>query len=116
VLAANGEETRAPLRTLADAGKLLGPRLLPDGVPDDTELLSIDPPAADRLGAFYRFSAEILGLFREELPPDAEASEINLWPEHFDIALEAGSEAAGQRANYGAFPGDEQHHEPYWYV
>ena len=116
VLAANGEETRAQLTTLAEAGELLGPRLLPDGVPDDTELLSIDPPAADRLGDFYRFSADILELFREELPPDAEASEINLWPEHFDIAFEAGSEAAGQRANYGASPGDQQHLEPYWYV
>jgi hypothetical protein len=116
VLAANGEETRAQLTTLAEAGELLGPRLPPDGVPDDTELLSIDPPAADRLGDFDRFSADILELFREELPPDAEPSEINLWPEHFDIAFEAGSEAAGQRANYGASPGDEQHLEPYWYV
>ena len=45
-----------------------------------------------------------------------EASEIILWPEHFDIAFEAGPEAAGQRANYGASPGDEQHAGPYLYV
>ena len=45
-----------------------------------------------------------------------DASEINLWPEHFDIAFEAGSSAAGQRANYGASPGDQDHPEPYVYV
>ena len=48
--------------------------------------------------------------------PDVDASEINLWPEHFDIAFEAGSSAAGQRANYGASPGDQDHPEPYVYV
>ena len=40
----------------------------------------------------------------------------NLWPEHFDVAFEAGSEAADRRADYGASPGDEHHTEPYLYV
>jgi hypothetical protein len=41
---------------------------------------------------------------------------VRLWPEHFDIAIELGSEARGVRANYGFSPGDEQHEEPYLYV
>jgi hypothetical protein len=116
VLAVDGEETRTRLTTLADAGGFLGTGLLPDGVPDDTGSLGIDPPAANRLGDFFAFSAEVLERFREGLPSDAEPSEINLWPEHFDIALEAGSEAADRRANYGASPGDEHHPQPYVYV
>jgi hypothetical protein len=41
---------------------------------------------------------------------------VQLWPEHFDISVELGAEAAGRRAGYGASPGDEQHPEPYLYV
>jgi hypothetical protein len=41
---------------------------------------------------------------------------VLLWPEHFDIAMELGDEAAGKRANFGASPGDENHDEPYLYV
>ena len=37
-------------------------------------------------------------------------------PEHFDVATELGTEAAGRRANFGASPGDEGHPEPYLYV
>ena len=39
-----------------------------------------------------------------------------LWPEHFDIAIDLGSESAGKRATIGASPGDESHPEPYLYV
>jgi hypothetical protein len=116
VLASGGEETRAELTTLAHAGEFLGPELLPDGVPDDGEPLGVDPVAAARLGDFYAFSADVLARFRSGMPADAEASHVNLWPEHFDIAFEAGSEAAARRANYGASPGDEGHPEPYLYV
>ena len=116
VLALNGEERRAELTSLADAGTLLGPGLLPDGVPKDPSPLGVDPAAAQRLGDFYAFAAETLEAVKVTMPPGAEASEPNLWPEHFDIAFEAGSEAAGQRANYGASPGDDDHPEPYLYV
>jgi hypothetical protein len=116
VLASDGEETRAGLTTLAGAGRLLGPDLLPDGVPQDSEQLAVDPLAAERLADFYALAAEVLERLRSGLPAEADASDLNLWPEHFDIAFEAGSEAAGRRANYGASPGDEQHPEPYLYV
>lgn len=45
-----------------------------------------------------------------ELAPAA----VQLWPEHFDIGVDFGSEDG--RANYGASPGDEGHPEPYLYV
>jgi hypothetical protein len=41
---------------------------------------------------------------------------VQLWPEHFDIAVVLGSEDAGARATYGLSPGDERHPEPYLYV
>lgn len=36
--------------------------------------------------------------------------------EHFDPAFEMGSYEAGERASYGASPGDESHPEPYLYA
>ena len=41
---------------------------------------------------------------------------MQIWPEHFDAALELGDEQAGARAAYGCSPGDEAHAEPYIYV
>jgi hypothetical protein len=116
VVAREGSERRAELSTLAEAGALVGAELLPDGVPDDRTDLAIDPEAAERLGDFYAFSADVLGRFRSRLDAADEASSINLWPEHFDIAFEAGAEDVGRRANYGASPGDDAHAEPYLYV
>jgi len=116
VLERDGEEARAALTSLADGGRLLGPELLPDGVPEDSSPLGIDGCAAERLADFYAFAGDVLERFRDGLGPDAEASPIDLWPEHFDIAFEAGSEAGGRRATYGASPGDEDHPEPYLYV
>jgi hypothetical protein len=116
VLSSNGEEQRVGLVSLAEAGAWLGPDLLPEGVPEDSTPLEIDSEGAERLADFYAFNAGVLERFRTSLPAAAEASEINLWPEHFDIAFEAGPEEAGQRANYGASPGDQDHSEPYLYV
>jgi hypothetical protein len=116
VLQAGGEERRATLESIAAGGALLGPELLPKGVPDDADPLAIDPAAAEALAAYYAFAAEVLEGVRERLPGAATPSPIILWPEHFDLAFEAGDEAAGQRANYGASPGDEEHPGPYLYV
>jgi hypothetical protein len=41
---------------------------------------------------------------------------VQLWPEHFDLAMVLGDVSAGARASYGLSPGDEQHPEPYVYV
>ncbi|MFZ0014315.1 MAG: hypothetical protein WAL25_09395, partial [Acidimicrobiia bacterium] len=41
---------------------------------------------------------------------------VQLWPEHFDPATELGDSEKGQRASFGASPGDDAHPMPYVYV
>jgi hypothetical protein len=73
--------------------------------------LDIDADASRALGDFYAFVTAVL----EELArPELEPSLIQIWPEHFDVAIELGRGDA--RANYGGSPGDEHHPEPYLYV
>jgi hypothetical protein len=112
----DGDAERIALTSLADAGAALGPALLPDGIPHDAATLEIEPVAAEQLADFYALAAEVLWELREGLSAGDVPSDINLWPEHFDIAFEAGPEDDGKRANYGASPGDEGHDEPYLYV
>ena len=45
-----------------------------------------------------------------------DVSRTQLWPGHMDPAIEMGDVDAGQRATYGASPGDGAHAEPYLYV
>ena len=83
----------------------------PPGNPDAP--LPLDPAAATLLGAWYGFAFDVLGALRSEAA-DADPSEIQLWPEHFDAALDA---VAGEgRATFGASPGDATSDEPYLYV
>src|SRR4051794_40682999 len=102
---AGGREQRAALTSLEDARRLVD-GLVPGGPLSDAPL-DVDPEAAARLADWYAFGAAILGDI-----PDETATPVRLWPEHFDIAIEMGSE----RANYGFSPGDEHHPEPYAYV
>jgi len=106
---AGGGVRREPITTLRAAGELAG--VDAGDLPDET--LAIDPVAAEFLGAFYAFASVALGRLSEDAD---DPSPIHLWPEHFDIAFDAGDEAAGTRATYGASPGDEHHPEPYLYV
>ena len=78
-------------------------------------IAAVDPAAATALGDFYGFACSVLEHERAE-EYDEDPSLVQLWPEHFDIAFELGLEARGQRANYGASPGDADHDEPYLYV
>jgi hypothetical protein len=75
----------------------------------------VQVPAAHALGDFYGFACSVLEELRAE-EPDEDPSLVQLWPEHFDIAIELGLESKGRRANYGASPGDDDHPEPYLYV
>jgi hypothetical protein len=111
----DGAERRAPLGSLAEAGAIVAD-LLPAGVELDDSPLAVDPLASLALGAFYEFGADLLAELVATAGPAADATPPRLWPEHFDIAIELGSEAAGARANYGLSPGDENHAEPYLYV
>ena len=107
-------ERRAPVTSRAAALDLLGPEIAPDG--DGPELRVLDPASMGALAAWFRFGAHVLETLRAEAGPAAEPSRVQLWPEHFDIAVELGSETAGRRAAYGLSPGDESHDEPYVYV
>jgi hypothetical protein len=111
----NGERG-APITTLNAAAAHIGRELLPDDVQLGHELLDIDPAAAAFLGDWYGFAASVLEELRASAGADVDPSRVQLWPEHFDLAVELGSESAGARAAYGLSPGDDDQPEPYLYV
>jgi hypothetical protein len=111
----NRKERRAPLDSLVSGGEAIT-ELLPIDTRLSDEPLAVDATASRALGAFYDFGSAVLARLLEDAGPDDEAGPVRLWPEHFDVAIELGSEAAGVRANYGFSPGDEGHAEPYLYV
>ena len=85
-------------------------------IPDAGDIdatLTVDPDAAAFLSSWYGFATSVL----EELRTDersVDASRVQLWPEHFDVAIEL--LAPSIRASYGASPGDEALPYPYLYV
>jgi hypothetical protein len=110
-----GAEQASALTTLAAAGAMLGD-LLDPGVRLGDEPLGIDEPAARVVGDWFGFAYSVLEELRDGAGAVHDPSRVQIWPEHFDAALELGSESAGVRAAYGCSPGDEQHAEPYLYV
>jgi hypothetical protein len=78
-------------------------------------LPDVDRVSATALGEFYGLACSVLEQLRAD-ETDGDPSRVQLWPEHFDLAIELGSEAGGTRANFGASPGDDDHKEPYLYV
>lgn len=109
------EEHRARITSLAAAGALVA-GLLPEEPGLDEDPLDVDAAAGEALGAWYALGDAVLQALIAAASPDDDPSTINLWPEHFDIAIELGPEVDGARANYGFSPGDEEHPEPYLYV
>jgi hypothetical protein len=106
---------RAEISTLAAAAEHLGPELLPIDRGLDEAALELDGGSAAFLGHWYGFAASVLEELRARSAVH-EPSRVQLWPEHFDVALELGREAQGARAAYGLSPGDEGHDKPYLYV
>lgn len=80
-----------------------------------TAPLEIDPAAAEALGDWFGFVTLVLEELRRT-PGAVDVGRVQLWPEHFDVAVELGSAEAGLRASYGGSPGDSAHPEPYLYV
>ncbi len=75
----------------------------------------VSAAGAAALADWFAFGTVVLAeLLR--IRPGLDPAPIRLWPEHFDVATELGSESAGRRANFGASPGDDDHPEPYLYV
>ena len=111
---AGRRERRAPLTTLAAAAEFVG---VPLGAPPRVHAgdartipmrpLASTPTAADGARGLVRVRRHAArraarACIRTRTPTDAQ-----LWPEHFDLAIELGDEDAGTRANYGASPGDD---------
>ena len=110
-LGAGGDEQRAAISSLRAAAAFVG---LVGGASLPDEPLEVHAGAAAVLADTWAIGEEALSVFAVDGAEDPSAP--ILWPEHFDIAIEAGSEAAGRRATYGISPGDENHDEPYAYV
>jgi len=106
---------RAPLTTLGEAAAFAGIEPgAPDVYPPATEPapdapLALDPTAAAAVHDWFRVVADALAVWRDEVA-DRQPNEVQLWPEHFDLALVAG------KVNYGGSPGDDGHAAPYAYV
>ena len=78
--------------------------------------LAVDEDAGHAVGRWFEYGFAVLNELRGHGTEDDDVSEVQLWPEHFDPATELGSQDLGQRASFGASPGDGAHHEPYLYV
>jgi hypothetical protein len=119
-----GQERAAELTTLRDVAHFVG--LEPDvewaskfDVPPPGDLdapLGVDLADARRIYDWFALGEAALRVVRGEARPEDAVSDVILWPEHFDVAIDLGPEAGGLRATYGASPGDEQHAQPYLYV
>jgi hypothetical protein len=86
-----------------------------DPLDPDTPLQVV---AADvhRVGAWFQYGFELLNDLRAKGTENDDASEAQIWPEHFDAAAELGDPDRGLRASFGASPGDAGSDEPYLYV
>ena len=109
-------ELRVPITSLRAAGGLAGGPLgmssdayKPSPMPDPDGDLVVDPGAASLFANFFARVQAALTVFAAELVADGP-SEIQLWPEHFDLA------ATISEVNYGGSPGDAEHDRPYLYV
>jgi hypothetical protein len=111
---------RRRITNLLDAGAFAGidPTVAPHPVldlpADLTAPLTVDVDGARALARWFAFCQSLLERVSADAGPTDEAGAIQLWPEHFDLALDRG--AAGSRATYGGSPGDTIIGEPYLYI
>ena len=115
---------RTAITTLQEAASAAGITL----EPSEAERFDVPPPgqldaplplsadAAAALAGWYALADDVLRAFSAELDEEDDPSPPRLWPEHFDLAIDAGSEQAGQRGSWGFSPGDVGHDAPYVYV
>lgn len=83
---------------------------------DPDRTLHVDDDVARSLGQWFNYGTEVLDRLRPVANDEDDVTEVQLWPEHFDPACELGDADSGQRASFGASPGDADHPEPYLYV
>jgi hypothetical protein len=109
-------QRRQPLTTIRDAAAAIGFDLVGSDERADDAPLEVDVAAASFIGDWFGFVTSVLEQLRAEAPPEWEPSRVQLWPEHFDVAVELGNEQTERRAGLGGSPCDESHPEPYLYV
>lgn len=117
----DGFERRHQITSLQAAADFLGDPIDPEtaaehdspGLGDVDERLPIDVEASRFLGSWFEMAFTALELVRADAA-SVEASDVQLWPGHFDAAIELGVE--DHRASYGASPGDHSTDDPYLYV
>lgn len=78
------------------------------------EEVRLEAAASRFIGDLFGFGAQVIDAFAERVP--GGITEVWIWPEHFDLATEAGDAASGGKASFGVSPGDHAHDEPYFYV
>ena len=79
--------------------------------------LELDARSIELIARWYELGSGFLATLRSAGADDAvPPSEPQIWPEHFDLALDLGDEGAGTRVNVGFSPGDAFSGEPYVYV
>lgn len=81
--------------------------------------IAIDAASARGIGAWFDLAARALDEVIGEAAPWTRPSVPQLWPEHFDIALDLGYDAAApaeRRVNLGGSVGDHHDAEPYLYI
>lgn len=120
-----GDEVRtSSITTVAAACNALGIPYVEEWFPELHDPLSpvgpdvaldVDVDAACALGDWFGFATSVLEQLRHD-DGVVDASRIQLWCEHFDPAMEIGSADLGQRASFGASPGDGSSQQPYIYV
>ena len=112
------------ITTLGAAAKFLGVEATSDQAEHDTVALGdLQRPLTvdEKLVAFISDWFGMATAALEELrctPGAPDPSRVQLWPGHFDVAVEIGNAESEPvtRATYGASPGDAAHPEPYLYV
>jgi len=80
---------------------------------DVDQNLAVDADASAFLGRWFAMAFAALEAVRAD-PNSTDPSRPQLWPGHFDPAIEVGDE--DHRGSYGASPGDDSIDEPYLYL
>ncbi len=117
----DGEVRVAPITTLQAAADFLGTSIDDataaehdsPAVGDVNAPLNVDPAATAFLGHWYGMAFAALESVRADAA-SVDPSRPQLWPGHFDPAIEIGDE--DHRGSYGASPGDDGVDEPYLYL
>lgn len=116
-----GEERSAPITSLDAAAEFLAEPIDPKTAAEhDSPLLgatdadlNIDEASSEWLGSWFNMAFDALNVVRSDAA-SVDPSEAQLWPGHFDPAIEMGDE--NHRGSYGASPGDDGIAEPYLYL